>query len=315
MAIRAETDSHHAKQIEIRRKNQQNSQTQIVVTSLLAGAFAGALAKTAIAPLDRTKINFQIRKTPYTAKKALIFLKETFQREGLLALWRGNSATMARIMPYAAIQFTSHEQWKRILHSDAKDASPVLRFLAGSLAGLTSQSLTYPLDLARARMAVTQKDEYSTLRQVFSKIWREEGFLRFYRGYIPTLLGVIPYAGVSFCTYDTLNSIYKEKFDKTVIPKPIANLAFGAVAGMLGQSSSYPLDIVRRRMQTCRGDVDDYKTILGTLRRIYREEGIKGGFFKGLSMNWVKGPIAVGISFATYDWIRDALRKLVSYST
>lgn len=29
------------------------------------------------------------------------------------------------------------------------------RFLAGSLAGVTSQSLTYPLDLARARMAVT----------------------------------------------------------------------------------------------------------------------------------------------------------------
>lgn len=40
------------------------------------------------------------------------------------------------------------------------------RFLAGSLAGVTSQSLTYPLDLARARMAVTAKDEYSTLRQV-----------------------------------------------------------------------------------------------------------------------------------------------------
>lgn len=31
------------------------------------------------------------------------------------------------------------------------------RFIAGSLAGITSQSLTYPLDLARARMAVTDK--------------------------------------------------------------------------------------------------------------------------------------------------------------
>lgn len=95
----------------------------------------------------------------------------------------------------------------------------------------------------------------------------------------------------------------------------MVNLAFGAIAGMLGQSSSYPLDIVRRRMQTCRNDVDDYKTIVGTLKRIYREEGIKGGFFKGLSMNWVKGPIAVGISFATYDWIRDTLRKIITYST
>ena len=39
-------------------------------------------------------------------------------------------------------------------------------FAAGSLAGVTSQSLTYPLDLARARMAVTEKDTYKSLRQV-----------------------------------------------------------------------------------------------------------------------------------------------------
>lgn len=39
-------------------------------------------------------------------------------------------------------------------------------FLAGSLAGLTSQALTYPFDFARARMAVTHKLEYATLRHV-----------------------------------------------------------------------------------------------------------------------------------------------------
>lgn len=42
----------------------------------------------------------------------------------------------------------------------------VKRFLAGSLAGVTSQTLTYPLDLARARMAVTDKGLYDSLRSV-----------------------------------------------------------------------------------------------------------------------------------------------------
>lgn len=51
---------------------------------------------------------------------------------------------------------------------------------------------------------------------------------------------------------------------------PMASLAFGAIAGLLGQSSSYPLDIVRRRMQTSPISGTQYKTILGTLKKIYR---------------------------------------------
>lgn len=61
-------------------------------------------------------------------------------------------------------------------------------------------------------MAVTDKySGYRTLREVFVKIWQCEGPRTLYRGYIPTLLGVIPYAGMSFFTYDTLKREYFSK--------------------------------------------------------------------------------------------------------
>lgn len=63
-------------------------------------------------------ISFYSKDIPYSFRAAVLFLRNTFQHEGFLALWRGNSATMARIIPYEAIQFTSHEQWKKVLSVD-----------------------------------------------------------------------------------------------------------------------------------------------------------------------------------------------------
>ena len=82
---------------------------------MAAGAIAGAFAKTVIAPLDRTKINFQIQDLHFSYKEAYKFLVKSYKHLGLLSLWRGNSATLARVVPYAAIQYTAHEHFKHLL--------------------------------------------------------------------------------------------------------------------------------------------------------------------------------------------------------
>lgn len=56
-------------------------------------------------------------------------------------------------------------------------------------------------------------------------------------------------------------------------PNALVSLAFGAAAGAAGQTASYPLDIVRRRMQTTRvipNSPEPHTSILDTLIQIYR---------------------------------------------
>ncbi|KAK5859871.1 hypothetical protein PBY51_021391 [Eleginops maclovinus] len=295
------------------KSNEDLQQTRSVLNSLFSGALAGALAKTAVAPLDRTKIIFQVSSDRFSAKEAYRLIYRTYLKHGFFSLWRGNSATMVRVIPYAAIQFCAHEQYKRMLGGyygfQGKVLPPIPRLLAGSMAGSTAAMLTYPLDMVRARMAVTPKEMYSNILHVFVRISREEGLKTLYRGFAPTMLGVIPYAGLSFFTYETLKKVHAERTGR---PHPYSyeRLAFGACAGLIGQSASYPLDVVRRRMQTAGVTGHTYGTILGTMKDIVVEEGVIRGLYKGLSMNWVKGPLSVGISFTTFDITQILLKKL-----
>lgn len=286
-----------------------------VISSLCAGAVAGAVAKTTIAPLDRTKIIFQTSNEPFSVKGAVGVLQKTYFENGFLGLFRGNSATMARIIPYASLQFTAHEQFKILLRTDGNRKGPlppVRRFLAGSLAGITAASFTYPLDMIRARLAITQKNKYTGLANIVVKIYKEEGFPAYYRGLIPTLLGIIPYAGISFFTYESLKKLYFDVMHDAKKLNPLHRLFFGACAGLLGQSVTYPLEIIRRRMQTngISGPAKpEYHRMWSTAKYVYKTEGVRKGIYKGLTMNWVKGPVAVGVSFTTFDLLHGFFQK------
>lgn len=292
------------------------------VESFAAGGIAGAVSKTVIAPGDRVKIIFQVESTRKFSLRAALYLGvETVREFGITGLWIGNGATMLRVVPYAAITYASFDFYHGCLRAafsrTKEDGTPdearavTLRFISGSMAGATSTTCTYPLDLMRARFAAhssSGKTRFPSYRAAFQEATAKQGIRSLYGGLFPTLVGIVPYAGCSFACFETFK-YYIVKWTNLRSDKDIPTyqrLVAGALAGLLAQSATYPLDIVRRRMQVTPGR---YKGVVDALRTVYREEGVRQGLYKGLAMNWIKGPIATATSFTVNDLIKRRARN------
>lgn len=279
---------------------------------LVSGGTAGAIAKTVIAPADRVKILYQTNsRRVYTWRGVARTATTIYNNTGLLGLWRGHAATLMQQVPKAAITYMTFDIYRQSMY-DANVVDRVsARFIAGAMAGATATTCTYPLDLMRARMAAhwDMAPCYPNYFNAFESVLKQEGTLALFRGIRPTLLGIMPYAGLSFTVYESLKANWVlplEARSSSSWTSTSARLVSGGLAGLVAQTATYPLDIVRRRMQV---HPDAYRNEWQAFQTIYQTEGLAKGLFKGVSMNWVKGPIAVGVSFTVNDLVK---RKLGS---
>ncbi|XP_065047518.1 mitochondrial carrier protein CoAc2-like isoform X1 [Musa acuminata AAA Group] len=295
----------------------------LIVKELVAGGVAGGVSKTAVAPLERVKILFQTRRAEFHSVGLLGSFQKILQTEGLLGFYRGNGASVARIVPYAALHFMAYEQYRRwiILGFPNIGKGPVLDLISGSIAGGTAVIFTYPLDLVRTKLAyqvvgssrLKNRGPYHSSEQVYRgildcilKMYRKNGLRGLYRGVGPSLYGIFPYSGLKFYFYEELKMHVPEEHKKDVVVK----LACGSVAGLLGQTITYPLDVVRRQMQvqalsTSNNEVG--KGTFETLVMIIRTQGWKQ-LFSGLSINYLKVAPSVAIGFTVYDAMKSWLK-------
>lgn len=346
-----------------------------IIRSGLAGGLAGSCAKTLVAPLDRIKILFQTSNPEFIKYRGTFggFIdagKRIWKADGVMGLYQGNSVTLLRIFPYAAIKFVAYEQIRTFLIPNDSYETAARRFMAGSLSGLASVFFTYPLDLVRVRLAFETRNLshsqihhhhkefmahrrgriFSTVSLIYNenppikttdpswlKLMRKSfpspvnHLANFYRGFAPTILGMIPYAGVSFYTHDLLHDILRSKWlakytvqstnhQNVVVKKkgkssresraPLkayAQLFAGGLAGLCSQTAAYPFEVIRRRMQVG-GAINQgqFLSFKNTAKLIYRENGLQG-FFVGLSIGYMKVVPMVACSFFVYERMKKFL--------
>ena len=138
---------------------------------------------------------------------------------------------------------------------------------SGGAAGAASLLFVYSLDYARTRLANDAKSakgggarQFNGLVDVYKKTLASDGIAGLYRGFVPSVVGIVVYRGLYFGVYDSLSRsshicMWKSQ-NLTRMTEPV--VLVGALQGsflasfMLGWGvtigaglASYPLDTIR----------------------------------------------------------------------
>ncbi|KAE8220395.1 hypothetical protein CF319_g6074 [Tilletia indica] len=321
---------------------------QFMMSYFIAGGAAGAASRTVVSPLERLKILQQIQpaasRSGGAGGRGAAYsgvwqgLVKMGREEGFRGYMRGNATNCIRIAPYSAVQFTTYEALKDYLKDPVTGQLNNHRKLtAGALAGIASVVSTYPLDLVRSRISIasaslfddspkltasSSPDARARIRAQIAerqrhipgiwamslKVYREEGGWRgLYRGCIATSAGVAPYVSLNFYVYEALRARF---VDENGDISTVVKLGCGGVAGTVSQTLTYPLDVLRRRMQMA-GMKDERlgfkeKTSWAVMGSLFKAEGVRG-LYRGLFSNLLKVAPSIATSFTVYETVQQML--------
>lgn len=283
-------------------ENKQGTRQQVI----FSGAIAGLVSRFVIAPLDVVKIRLQLQthslsdplscdgiKGP-TYKGVFPTLRAIAKQEGIRALWKGNVPAEMLYVCYGGIQFVSYRSISQAQQVVLEGWVPpqVESFVAGASAGAVATTATYPLDLLRTRFAAQGTERiYPGLVGALRVISREEGARGYFRGLSAAIGSIVPYMGLFFTSYE----FFHQKLGGKTLPFGSGDAAAGVMASVLAKTFTFPLDLIRKRLQVqgpsrtryVHTNIPFYKGAWRGLYAIWRKEGVRG-WYRGLTVSLIK---------------------------
>ena len=301
------------------------------INPIVAGAFAGAVARVLVAPLDVIKIRLQIQKENYSLttakyKGAFSAMATIAKEEGIRkGLWAGTIPALCLWIPYTGIQFGMLNALNSSASSSSTSNSNFLNnnFVFGAVAGATATVATYPFDIIRTQLA--SQGIPKTYNGVFDAFF---GLLRrrkLYAGLGITLIEIVPATSVQFGVYEYLNSIggdsknsSKNSSDSNKSSFELNHFAKGFLAGSCARVAIHPLDVMKKRLQVVGlkraasyGAAETANKAFPLVLSILKTEGVRG-FYKGLVPALCKSAPSSAITFGVYEF---AISVLDSFSS
>ncbi|KAH9828662.1 ADP,ATP carrier protein [Teratosphaeria destructans] len=281
------------------------------------GGVSAAVSKTAAAPIERVKLLIQNQDEMLkqgTLDKKYNGIGDCFRRtianEGVASLWRGNTANVVRYFPTQALNFAFRDTYKSMF-GFKKERDGYWWWFGGNLAsggaaGATSLLFVYSLDYARTRLANDAKNakkggerQFNGLVDVYKKTLASDGIAGLYRGFMPSVTGIVVYRGLYFGMYDSIKPVVLVgNLEGNFLASFLLGWAVTTGAGI----ASYPLDTIRRRMMMTSGQAVKYKSSIDAAQQIVAKEGVRS-LFKGAAANILRGVAGAGV-LSIYDQVQ-----------
>lgn len=262
---------------------------------VLAAGLADAVSRTVTAPIDRLKTQLQVY-----GSKAFSQGFQELRTGGLRSMWQGNAVNVLKGTPQSTLQCLIYAQMKVYTQNTTQDSLTVQqRFGLGCVSGAVAHAAFYPLEVLKVRLNLQQAGNYHGVVACACSIYRNETVSSFYRGFKPSILCMIPYAGVECAVHQSIMNWAKSDPSYNSESKLFF---FSFVAFASGQMTTYPLAVIRTQQQAQAFFSTSHLSsgALQRLIRIYEKSGLRG-FYNGMGASFVR---AVPCALINYTLIR-----------
>ncbi|KAH7298441.1 hypothetical protein KP509_25G043400 [Ceratopteris richardii] len=138
------------------------------------------------------------------------------REEGYRGLFTGFGSTIGRDIPFAGLLIVFYEGLAKAVKS-GKDPTNAKEFaitgfedlVLGGLAGGSSAFLTTPLDIIKTRLQVQGSSKrYKGWCDAMTSIWKDDGFMGFWKGSLPRVIWYLPACAVTFMSWQALRNVF-----------------------------------------------------------------------------------------------------------
>eukprot|EP01029_Cantina_marsupialis_P029740 TRINITY_DN782108_c0_g1_i1.p1 TRINITY_DN782108_c0_g1~~TRINITY_DN782108_c0_g1_i1.p1 ORF type:complete len:345 (-),score=69.82 TRINITY_DN782108_c0_g1_i1:172-1206(-) len=174
----------------------------------LAGSSAGVVAQVSIYPLEVIKTRMTLARRGQMMSMGDC-VRNILKYESPLAFYRGLSASLMGIIPYAGVDLSIYSLLKDhyTKRYGCHPPIPVL-LMCGGISTTCGQFVAYPLQLIRTRLQAQGMKHrpviYKGVFDCFSRIVKYEGVFGLYSGLLPNFLKAAPAISISYAVYESI---------------------------------------------------------------------------------------------------------------